>query len=269
MRRRSFSTTLITSRTVRISTTEMNDVLTPTLAPGSSVRLPMNPSTGDVMTVLARLIFSSSSRALRLCHLRLRRDSSWADGRLIPRVGVVECLPRQQVALVQAARALEVVLRQLQVGLPLTNRRLRHVVGGFGLIDLLDDLAVFDLRDGLSAPHGIAELHVDRVEAALAPRHGVDGGGADEVADDHDCVESCLAASLVRARRSSADAARRRSRRRRRRSRRRPCRRRRRRPAAAAGPVLGACILRRRAGGAVAGEVVRCGSANDDEQAAG
>jgi hypothetical protein len=34
----------------------MNDVFTPTLAPGSSVRLPMNPSTGDAMIVLARLI---------------------------------------------------------------------------------------------------------------------------------------------------------------------------------------------------------------------
>ena len=46
-----------------MSTTEMNDELGVTQAPGSSMRLPMNPFTGDVTTVLARLIFSSSRRA--------------------------------------------------------------------------------------------------------------------------------------------------------------------------------------------------------------
>ena len=188
MRRRSFSTTLITSRTVRISTTEMNDVFTPTLAPGSSVRLPTKPSTGDVMTVLARLILSSSRRALRLSHLRLR-EVELRDRRLISRVGIVEGLAWQQIALEQAARAFEVVLRQLQVRLPLADRRLRDVIGRFGLIDLFDDLAVFDLRDRLSAPHRIAELHIDRVQPALPARHCVDRCGADEIADDRDGVD--------------------------------------------------------------------------------
>ena len=157
----SFSTTLMTRRTVRMSTTEMNDVFTPTLAPGSSVRLPMNPSTGAVMIVFARLIFSSSRRA-RACAICACASSSCAMRRLVARVGVVERLAGQQVALVEALRALHVVLRELQVGLPLPDRRLRHVVGRFRLLDLLDDLAIFDLGDRLSAAHRIAELHVHR-----------------------------------------------------------------------------------------------------------
>lgn len=46
-----------------MSTTERNGVFGVTQAPGSSVRRPMKPATGDVMLVFDRLIFNSSSRA--------------------------------------------------------------------------------------------------------------------------------------------------------------------------------------------------------------
>ena len=175
-----------------MSTTEMNDVFTPTLAPGSSVRLPMNPSTGAVMIVFARLIFSSSRRDLRLFQLR-HRELELRLRRLIARVGIVERLAGQQVALEEALRALHVVLRELQVGLALANGRLRHVEGRLRLLDLLDDFAIFDLRDRLAAANRIAQLDVHRVETALAARHRVDRRGADEVADDRDRVDHVLA----------------------------------------------------------------------------
>ena len=62
-RRKSFSTTLATSLTMPMSTTERNAELVVTHAPGSRTRLPTNPLTGELITVLARLIFSSSSLA--------------------------------------------------------------------------------------------------------------------------------------------------------------------------------------------------------------
>ncbi len=63
MRRRSLSTTLATSRTVLMSTSERNAEFGVTQAPGSSSRFPTNPFTGEVIVVFDRLIFSSSSRA--------------------------------------------------------------------------------------------------------------------------------------------------------------------------------------------------------------
>ncbi len=58
-----------------MSTTEMKMEFGVTQAPGSSVRLPTNPLTGDVMTVLARLIFSSSSRACACAYCAFARSS--------------------------------------------------------------------------------------------------------------------------------------------------------------------------------------------------
>ena len=138
------------------------------------------------------MIFSSSSRdrvcsscAIDKLELRLRR--------LIARVGVVERLAGQQIALEEALRSLHVVLRELQVGLALANGRLRHVEGRLGLLDLLDDLAVFDLRDRLAAANRIAELDVHRIETPLAAGHRIDGRGTNEVADDRDRVDHVLA----------------------------------------------------------------------------
>ena len=117
--------------------------------------------------VLARLIFSSSRRAWPE-HLRLGQIELRLRG-LVARVGVVEGLLREQLALEEAARALEVGLRQPEVGLALPDGRLRHVVGRFGLLDLLEHLAVFDLGERLAAAHLIAQLHADRLAAAPAP----------------------------------------------------------------------------------------------------
>ena len=163
-----------------MSTTEMNDVFAPTLAPGSSVRLPMNPSTGAVMTVLARVDLQLVEAGLGLFHLR-HRELELRLRRLVARVGVVERLPWQQVALEEALRAFHVVLRELQIGLALANGRLRHVVRRLCLLDLLDDLAVLDLRNRLTAANGIAQLDVDRVETPLTARHRVDRCRADRL----------------------------------------------------------------------------------------
>ena len=110
-----------------MSTTEMNEVLAPTLAPGSSVRLPMKPSTGAVMMVFCEVDLQLVEPRSRLLQLRLGKLELRLR-RLVARVGVVERLAGKQVALEQALRPLHVVLRELQVGLPLANGRLRHVV---------------------------------------------------------------------------------------------------------------------------------------------
>ena len=156
------------------------------------MRLPMNPSTGAVMTVFCQVDLELVEPRRGLFQLR-HRQLELRLRRLVARVGVVERLAGQQIALVEALRALHVVLRELQVGLALANRRLRHVERRLGLLDLFDDLAVFDLRDRLAAANRIAELDVDRVEASLAARHGVDRRGTDQVADDRDRVDHVLA----------------------------------------------------------------------------
>ena len=116
---------LATSRTMLMSTTEMNDEFGVTQAPGSSARLPTKPLTGEVMTVFDRLIFSSSSRACACAYCALR-EIELRRRRLIARVGVVEGLLRNQLALEEVARAIEVGLRQPQVGFALADRRRRR-----------------------------------------------------------------------------------------------------------------------------------------------
>ena len=166
-----------------MSTTEMKDEFGVTHAPGSSRRRPTKPLTGEVMTVFARLIFSSSSRAPACENCALAR-SSCASGRLIARVGVVEGLPRNQLAFEQVARAIEVGLRQPQVGLALTDRRGRHFIRGLRLLDLLQELVVFDLGELLTARDAIAQPHEDLLEPAGDLGHGFDRRGADQIADD-------------------------------------------------------------------------------------
>ena len=61
--RRSFSTTLTTSFNREMSTTEAIAVLVLTMAPGSTLRLPTKPSTGEVTDVCCRLMRSSWRRA--------------------------------------------------------------------------------------------------------------------------------------------------------------------------------------------------------------
>ena len=75
IRRRSFSTMLATSRTMPMSTTEMNDEFGVTHAPGSSDRLPTKPLTGDEIMVFERLIFSSSRRACACAYCAFARSS--------------------------------------------------------------------------------------------------------------------------------------------------------------------------------------------------
>ena len=84
----------------------------------------MKPFTGEVMTVFARLIFSSSSRACACSILRLREIELRLRG-LIARVGIVVGLPRDQLPIEQALRAIEVGLRQPQIRLALTDCRRR------------------------------------------------------------------------------------------------------------------------------------------------
>ncbi len=116
-------------------------------------------------------------RELGACQIELGRR------RGLPRFGIFQRLPRQELALEQVLRSLEVAGRELQVGLALADGRLRHRVGGFGLLDLLVDLLILDAGQRLPAANPVAELDVDGHETAGRARHDVDGGGADEIAD--------------------------------------------------------------------------------------
>ena len=75
--------------------------------------------------MFASVIFSSSSRAFDCSNCALRQIEL-RQRRLMARIDVVERLLREQLALEEAARAIEVVLRELQVGFALTDRRLRR-----------------------------------------------------------------------------------------------------------------------------------------------
>ena len=101
--------------------------------------------------MFARLIRSSSRRDFD-CSNCARARSSCATRRLVPRLGVVEGLAGQQLALEQAAVPLEVGLRELEVRFALPDRRFGDLERRFRLPDLLLDLAVLDLGDRLAAP---------------------------------------------------------------------------------------------------------------------
>jgi len=77
---RSFSTTLATRRTMEMSTTSTTDTFCETNAPGSTERLDTKPVTGELMTVLPRLMRSSSRRAFdcEFC-ARARSTDATAD----------------------------------------------------------------------------------------------------------------------------------------------------------------------------------------------
>ena len=149
--------------------------------------MPTKPSTGATISVFDERDLQLVEPRLRLLELR-PREIELRHRRLVARVGVVERLLRQQLPLVEAARAIEVGLRQLQVGLALADRRLRDLVGRFRLSNLLADLAVFDVRDDLALPDRVAELDVDDLQPAVGARHDFDSGRADQVADDENLL---------------------------------------------------------------------------------
>ena len=121
--------------------------------------------------------------------LELRpRQVELRQRRLVPRVDVVERLLRQQLALVEVARSVEVVLGQLQVGFALANRGLADAVGRFRLPHLLANLQVFDAGDDLALLDRVAELDIHGLQPAVDARHDVDGRGANQVADEEDLL---------------------------------------------------------------------------------
>ncbi len=181
----SFSTRFATIRTVRMSTTDTTGELGPTNAPGSEKRLLTKPSTGDVDDgVLQRDLqfFEPRLGLLELCVgeivLRLRR--------LVSGDGVVVGLLRQELAIVEALRPIAIGGRQLQIGITLTDCRLRHLERRFRLAHLLLDFHVFDLRHGLPPPDRVAQLHVDRGEPAVHAGYDLHRGRADQVPHDQD-----------------------------------------------------------------------------------
>jgi hypothetical protein len=90
---------------------------------------------------------------LRFCQIELR-------GRCLkPRLGIVVSLPRNQLAVEEVLRPIEVRLREPQVSFALPDGGGRDLERRPGLIDLLEQLAILDLRERLAAPHGIAETY--------------------------------------------------------------------------------------------------------------
>ena len=137
---------------------------------------------------------SSSSRAFDWRVLRAR-EVHRRDGGLVPRLVVVQRLLRQQLALEQVPRTLDVGLCEPQVRFALPDGRTRDLHRRLGLPDLLLQLLVFDLGEALAAADPVAELHVDLFEPAGRARHDRDGGVANQVADDDqlllDGIASC------------------------------------------------------------------------------
>ncbi len=181
------STRLATIRTTRMSTIEATGAFVLANAPGSRKRLPTKPSTGDDDLRVRQRDLQLVEPRLGLLELR-PRQVELRQRRLMPRVDVVERLLRQQLAIEEVLRAIEVGLRQLEIGLALPDRRFADLVGGFGLAHLLANLAVLDARDHLAFAHRVAELDVDRLEATVHARHDLHGRGADQVADDEDLL---------------------------------------------------------------------------------
>ena len=96
-----------------MSTTEMNAEFGVTQAPGSSARLPTNPLTGEVMMVFDEVDLQLVEPRLRLRVLRLRQVELRRRG-LIARVGVVEGLLRNQLALEQVRERSRLVCASLR-----------------------------------------------------------------------------------------------------------------------------------------------------------
>ncbi len=142
----------------------------------------MKPSTGATICVFVKRDLQLVESRLGLFELRAR-EIELSDRGLMPRVDVIEGLLREQLTLEEAARAVEVVLRELEVGFALTNRRLRDLVGRFSAANLFANLAVFNPGDHLTLAHRIAELDVHDLQASVGARHDFDRGGANQVAD--------------------------------------------------------------------------------------
>ena len=90
-----------------MSTTDTIGAFCDTQAPGSTLRLPTKPSTGEMILVLPRLICSSSSRASVCCDLRLGEVDLRLCGH-VARLGVVERLLGEELPLEEVLRAVEV-----------------------------------------------------------------------------------------------------------------------------------------------------------------
>jgi hypothetical protein len=156
-----------------MSTIDRNDVFGVTHAPGSSVRLPVDLQLVEPRPCLAQL---------RLGEIELRLS------RLVPRLGVIERLPGNQLPLEEVLRAIQVRLRETKIRLALTNRRRRDFVRRLGLLHLFRDFVVVEFREALTAVDAIAQAHRDVLETALHLRRGIDRRGADQVADHRDLL---------------------------------------------------------------------------------
>ncbi len=162
-----------------------------TQAPGSSRRLPMKPLTGEVMVRVGEVDLQLVEPRLGLCELRLG-EIELRRRRLIACVGVVEGLLRNQLPLEEIARAIEVGLGQAQIGLALADGRRRDLEGRLRLLDLFEQLAVFDLRQLLAAATpGRRAARAPPRAGPLTFGYGFDRGGADQVADDRELGATC------------------------------------------------------------------------------
>ena len=141
-----------------MSTTSTTGTFCDTNAPGSTVRFEHEAVHRRDDDGVAEIDAELVEARLRLRALRPRQVDR-RDGRLVPRLVVVERLLGQQLPFEEVARALGVGLRQLQVGFALADGRFRHLLRGFRLLDLLLDLEVLDLGEPLAAGHAIAEPH--------------------------------------------------------------------------------------------------------------
>ena len=188
MRRRSRSTRLATSAHEVDVDDRHERRVGPTKAPGSRLRLPTKPSTGDTMRVFARLMRSSSRRACA-CANCARARSTCATRRLVAGLGVVQRLARDQVAPEEVLRALEVGLGELEIGFTLADgrpRRRRTTRRSGGPAPGVSRSS--SCASNWPSADRVAQPHVHRFEPAADLGHHVDRGGADQVADHRDAL---------------------------------------------------------------------------------
>ena len=169
-------------RTVRISTSDATGTLGLTVAPGSRKRLATKPSTGDDDGRVRQVDLQFVEPRLRLLELRLR-EIDLRDRGLVTRLGVVVGLLGSSCRSSRLSFRSRFVCASLRSASRCRMVACEHLEGRFGLADLLLDLAILDLGDVLAATHRSPSRTLT-MQPSVDPGNGLDGRGANQVADD-------------------------------------------------------------------------------------
>src|SRR5262245_41073628 len=102
----------------------------------------------------------------------------------MPRLVVVQRLLREQLPLEEAAVAIEVGLREREIGFARTNGRSGNFLRRLLLLDLLDELEILNLGAALALADLIARPVADVLKATRGTRRDRNGAFTNQVAND-------------------------------------------------------------------------------------